>query len=127
MSAWTSDDLDLLDATDEVGVASTRPDGTIRPFVTIWAVRIGDDVVIRSAHGVDNPWNVRAHEAGTGRLSIGSVERDVTFTPVDADDDSQAEIDAAYRAKYGRFPENIVASVVSDDARATTLLVAPAE
>ncbi len=98
MSAWTPDDLDLLDATEEVGIASRRADGTIRPYVTIWGVRVGDDVFIRSAHGIDNPWNVRARAAGAGRLSIGSVDRDVTFAPVDAGDGAQAVIDAAYKA-----------------------------
>jgi hypothetical protein len=35
-----------------VEVSSYRPDGSLRPFVTIWVVRVGDDVFIRSTYDV---------------------------------------------------------------------------
>ncbi len=127
MSEWTAEDLERLDANKEVGVASRRPDGSVRPFVTIWGVRVGDQVYIRSAHGVDNPWNVRARAAGAGRLRIGSVEWDVAFALLGADDAAQPAIDDAYHAKYDSFPAPVVASVVGDDAHATTLLVTPTD
>ena len=43
MGAWSEQELTTIDQTDELGIASRRPDGTLRPFVTIWVVRVGDE------------------------------------------------------------------------------------
>ncbi len=45
MGTWTTDELDRIGAADELRLASSRSDGTLRPAVTIWVVRVGDDVV----------------------------------------------------------------------------------
>jgi hypothetical protein len=42
--AWTADELARIEGATELRLASRRPDGTLRPFVTIWVVRAGDDV-----------------------------------------------------------------------------------
>jgi hypothetical protein len=65
----------------EVAVASRSrcPDGTLSPYVTIWGVRSGDDIYIRSAYGPENGWYRRAKARRTGRIRAGSVERDVPF------------------------------------------------
>ena len=55
------------------------PDGSLRRFVTIWFVRLGDDLYVRSAYGYDNPWFQRALASGDGRIRVGGMERDVTF------------------------------------------------
>jgi hypothetical protein len=39
--------------------------------------------------------------------------------------ESRAEVDAAYRAKYGRYGGTSVAQMVTDDAAATTLRLIP--
>ena len=44
MSAWTGQDLSRIDADDELRIASLRRDGSLRPRVTIWMVRVGDDL-----------------------------------------------------------------------------------
>ena len=51
---WTSDDLDRIGNAEELQLASRRPDGTLRPYVTIWVVRSGEDLYIRSAYGDRN-------------------------------------------------------------------------
>ena len=76
---WTADKLDRIGRADELRIASRRPDGSLRPYVTIWMVRSGDDIYVRSAHGWDNPWFQRALHSGEGRIQAGSVERDVAF------------------------------------------------
>ena len=48
----------------ELQIASRRADGSLRKFVTIWAVRSGDDVYVRSAYGHDNGWFRRALASG---------------------------------------------------------------
>jgi len=116
---WTSDDLDRIGNAEELQVASRRPDGTLRPYVTIWVVRSGEDLYVRSAYGADNPWFRRARASGAGRIRAGGVERDVTFA--DASDDAHAGIDRAYHAKYDRHGPAIVGTVVGEAAARNTL------
>jgi hypothetical protein len=97
VSGWTPDEIASIGRATELQVASERADGTLRPFVTIWAVRAGDDVYIRSAYGRDNPWFQRALRSGQGRIRAGGVEGDVRFEvpgPQVAD-----AVSAAYHAK----------------------------
>ena len=101
MAAWTAQELDRVGAAEELQLASRRGDGTLRPYVTMWVVRAGDDVYVRSAYGPDNAWYRRAKASGTGRIRVGGVERDVTFA--DAAPDAHPGIDAAYHAKYDRY------------------------
>jgi hypothetical protein len=119
---WTHGELDALAAADEVGISSYRPDGTARPFVTIWGVQAGDGVFIRSAYGTGNPWYRRAVAAGRGRVRFGDVETNVVFEPVPTGAlDAQTAVDTAYRAKYAGYAARIVATVVGDTAHEATL------
>jgi hypothetical protein len=123
MSGWTPDEIARIGRATELEVASRRPDGTLSGFVTIWAVRAGDDVFVRSAHGYENPWFQRALRSGQGRIRAGGVERDVQF---DAPGPEAADaVSAAYHAKYDRYGASIVGSVVSADAVRSTLRLAP--
>lgn len=98
---WSPHDLRSIGASEELQLASRRPDGSLRPFVTMWVVRAGDDLYVRSAYGPGNPWYRRATASGTGRIQAGGIERDVSFTRAAAD--AQDDIDAAYHAKYDRY------------------------
>jgi hypothetical protein len=55
MTAWTDNELSRIGGADELRVSSRRDDDSLRPAVIIWAVRVGDDVFIRSAYGATNP------------------------------------------------------------------------
>ncbi|AEE46416.1 DUF2255 family protein [Cellulomonas fimi] len=123
MTTWTTEELDRIGAADEVEVTSYRPDGSVRPAVTIWAVRSGDDVYVRSAYGPDNGWFRRARAAGVGRLRAGGVEREVTFES--ADPGVHADLDAAYHAKYDRYGPRIVGTVVGPEVVDVTLRLVP--
>ena len=123
MSGWTADELTRVGRADELRIASRRADGTLRPFITIWAVREGNDVYVRSAHGYDNPWFQRALHSGLGRIRAGGVERDVAFEQPEPD--AAAPITAAYHAKYDRYGPAIVGTVVSAEAERSTLRLEP--
>jgi hypothetical protein len=123
MPTWTDNELSRIGEADELQLASRRPDGTLRPYVTMWAVRAGDDLYVRSADGSDNPWYRRATASGTGRIHAGGAERDVTFT--DAAPDAHGAIDAAYHAKYDRYGPQIVGSVVGPHAADVTIRLVP--
>ena len=123
MSDWTEDELSRIGGATELQVSSTRQDGTLRPYVTIWGVRAGDELYVRSAYGTENGWFRRAKASGTGRVRAGGVERDVTFN-APAPDVHKA-IDAAYHAKYDRYGPSIVGTVVGEDAIPATLRLVP--
>jgi hypothetical protein len=120
---WTPEELSRIGAAPELQVSSRRPDGTLRPYVTIWTVRAGDDVYIRSAYGPNNGWFRRAQASGVGRIRAGGVEWDVSFTEPPAD--VLPDIDTAYHAKYDRYGPAIVGSVVGEQATKVTLRVVP--
>ena len=101
MIAWTEDELDRIGDAEELKIASARPDGSMRPSVTIWVVRVGSDLYVRSAYGSDNPWFRRAKVSGVGRVRAGGLERDVTFAEPAAG--VHSDLDAAYHAKYDRY------------------------
>jgi hypothetical protein len=123
MTAWTEEELGRIGEAEELQLASRRPDGTLRPFVTIWVVRVGDELYVRSAYGSSNPWYVRAKASGVGRVRAGGLERDVGFA--DAAPGLEADVDAAYHAKYDRHGPAIVGTVVGPLAHHTTIRLAP--
>jgi hypothetical protein len=124
MTTWTSDELARVGDAEELRLASRRSDGSLRPYVTMWVVRVGDDLYVRSAYGPNNPWYRRARASGAGRVRAGGVERDVTFGT--AASDVHAAIDEAYHAKYDRYGPSIVGTVVGDRAAAVTIRLQPA-
>jgi hypothetical protein len=123
---WTPDELRRIGEADELQISSTRPDGTDRPYVTIWAVTSGGTVYVRSAYGPDNPWYRRAIAARTGRIRAGGVEREVTFLPMVALDlPLQMAVDSAYHLKYDKYAPRIVNTVVGMGTYETTIRVDP--
>ena len=123
MADWKSEDLTTFGSAEELELASTRPDGTLRPFVTMWVVRAGDDLYVRSAYGSNNPWYRRAKASGIGRIRAGGLERDVTFA--DAAPGVHAALDAAYHTKYDRYGPKIVGTVVGPEVEDVTIRLMP--
>jgi hypothetical protein len=123
MGAWTDDELAAVGSAEELELTSQRPDGSLRPFVTMWAVRVGDDLYVRSAHGPDNGWYRRAIAIGNGRIRAGGVERDVDFTTATPGVDHA--VDAAYHAKYDCYGPSIVGTVVGPAAAEVTVRLVP--
>jgi hypothetical protein len=122
MTAWTSDELQKIAAADELELASARRDGTLRKPVTIWVVRHGDDLYVRSWRGRTSTWFRGAQDRHEGHIRAGGVEKDVVFVEVD---DVNDEIDAAYRAKYDRYGATYVDPMIGREARAATIKLVP--
>jgi hypothetical protein len=119
MTAWTAQELDRIGQSEELQLATERRQGGVSRYVTMWVVRAGDDLYVRSAHGPDNPWYRRAQVAQTGRIRAGGLERAVTFESADAA--ASDAIDAAYQAKYSRYGPQIVGSVTGPDVGNVTV------
>ncbi len=96
MAAWTSDELSKIGTAEELQIASERRDGTLRRPVTIWVVRHGDDLYVRSVNGRGSSWfrGVEVHHEG--HIRAGGVDKDVLFVETD---DVNDEVDAEYRTK----------------------------
>ena len=123
MAQWTSDQLDKVGKTEELQIASVRRDGTLGKSVTVWVVRHGDDLYVRSVRGRSAHWFRGTQERHEGRIRAGGVQQDVTF--VDAGHDIDNEVGAAYRAKYRRYAGNILNSVLTPEARSSTTKLVP--
>jgi len=123
MTEWTSDEFTRIGSAEELQIASRRRDGTLRKPVTIWVVRDGDNLYVRSVKGPMGGWFRGAQEKHEGRIRAGGVEKDVTF--MDADHDIDDQVDAAYRAKYRRYAGSILNSVLTPQARSTTIKLTP--
>ena len=123
MSGWSAGELTRVGRADELRIASCRADGSLRAYITIWAVRDGDELYVRSAYGYDNPWFQRALRSGQGRIQAGGVERDVAFRQPEPD--AAARVTAAYHAKYDRYGPGMVGTVVSPEAERATLQLEP--
>jgi hypothetical protein len=118
---WTGDELDAIGATTELDIAPLRADGSPRRYTTIWVVRVGDGLYVRSYRGPDGSWYGGAMQSGRGRIRVSGTEHDVRFEA--AGDVDRTAVEDAYRAKYGR--SSYVDAMVTDDAAATTLRLIP--
>ena len=125
MSSWTADELDRIGDAEELELASYRPDGTLRPYTIMWVARTGDELYTRSAYGPEARWYRRALASGRGRIRAGGVERDVSFEP--GDSGANEPLDDEYRRKYGRYADDIVATVVGPHRYDVTVRLAPNE
>lgn len=123
MTTWSGAELSAIGDADELRVASLRGDGSLRTPRTIWVVRHGEDLYVRSVRGSEGAWFRGVQERREGRVSAGGLERDVTFE--DTDHTLEDEIDEEYRRKYGRT-STAVDRITSADARATTIRLVPA-
>jgi len=119
---WSPDELERIDTAEELRIATQRSDGTLRRDVPIWVVSDGGHVYVRTWYRRDDGWYGHAVDSRRARIEIAGLEADVAVEDI-GDDKSglRARVDAAYRAKYGRYGEATVDRMVSDDAAATTL------
>jgi hypothetical protein len=124
MAKWNKDDLDKIAAAEELELASLRRDGTLSNAVTIWVVRVGDDLYVRSWKGDGGAWFRTTKARHEGHIKAGGVGKDVAFV-TEAEDDINDQIDTAYRTKYRRHGGRYVDPMVAPTARATTIRLVP--
>src|SRR5881396_2798831 len=77
MTAWTSDELNKIGAAEELEIASIRRNGGRRNPVTIWVVRYGDDLYVRSVNGRTGTWFRGAQDRHEARIQAGGAGKDV--------------------------------------------------
>ena len=124
MTPWTSNELKKIETAEELQIASLQDDGTLRKPVTIWVVRVGDDLYVRSVNGRTSAWFRGVQTRHEGHIRVGGIDKDVTFVE-ETDPRISEQIDAAYTTKYRRYAASIVNTTVRPEARAATIKLVP--
>lgn len=125
MTDWTRNDLERIGAAEELQLTTFKQDGTLCTPVTIWVVRVGDEVYVRAYRGHETAWLQHLRRRPEGRIVAGRVTKDVMLVDASSDEVLSDEIDAAYQAKYRRYSATYVRPMIAPQARATTLKLVP--
>jgi hypothetical protein len=124
--AWSPDELERIGTAEELHIITSRPDGTVRPAVPIWVVCVGREAYVRTWYRRDDGWFGRVVDSRRARIRVPGLEADIAIEDVGGGKaELRARVDAAYRAKYGRYGDPTVDRMVTDDAAASTLRVSP--
>ncbi|MEV1020505.1 DUF2255 family protein [Streptomyces sp. NPDC050264] len=124
-AAWTDAELDAIGTAEELEIASLHSDGTtLGSGRTVWVVREGDDLYVRSVNGPGSDWYRASRVREAGRVTAGGVTREVTFQTV-ADPGLNDAIDEAYQRKYSAYAARVLAHITSDSAASTTIRLLP--
>ena len=92
----------------------------------VWVVRASGQVYVRTWYRRDNGWFGHVLDSRRARIRVPGLEVDIAIEDVgDEEAELRASVDAAYRAKYGRYGETSVDRMVTDDAAASTLRLIP--
>lgn len=124
MAVWTIDELNKIGTTEELRIASLRGDGTLRNPVTIWVVRLGDELYVRSVNGRTSAWFRGAQVLHEGHIRAGGIDKDVMFEE-ETSSGINDRLDAAYRTKYRRYAASIIGHIISLEARSATIKLTP--
>jgi hypothetical protein len=117
---WSVDDLRVIDAAGELEIAVRRSDGSLRRWVPIWVVCAGEQAYVRTWYRRDTGWFGQALRSRRARIRVPGLEADVTIE--DVGNASAADVNAAYRTKYGPGGAD---SMVTAEAVTTTLRLHP--
>jgi hypothetical protein len=123
MSGWTAEELTRARRADELRIASRRADGSLRRYVTIWVVRLGDELYVRSAYGYDNPWFQRGFvrvRDGSRPTASSATSRSRSRSPTLRPGSRRPTT-----PKYDRYGPAIVGTVTSTEAERATLRLVP--
>ena len=123
---WSSDELARIGAADELQIAVKRTDGTLRRWVPIWVVCVGEQVYVRTWHRRETGWFGQVLLSRRARIRVPGLQADVAVQDVgEGPAQLRADVDAAYRTKYGRYGSSSVDAMLAAAAAAATLQISP--
>jgi hypothetical protein len=104
---WNPDTLSALGDAVEVDVTPFAAEGSRRPSRTIWSIRVGDELYVRSWKGRQAVWFRDALATHQGEIAVtgGGAAQLVTFEEVDAAAPVQQQISATFLTKYAGLDE----------------------
>ncbi len=125
-TAWSQAQLERIEETEELRIATKRADGTLRRWLPIWVVSVGEQVYVRTWYRRDSGWFAHALDSRRARIRVPDLVLDVTVEDLGDDRaDLRVGVDDAYRCKYERYGNASVDRMVNDAAAATTLRLIP--
>ena len=127
MTDWIHNDLERIGAAIHLQLATFKVDGRLRKPVTLWVVRVGDDLYVRSWRGPTSIWFQHIQQRPEAHISAGGVTKDAAFVDASSDEVLNNKLDAAYQSKYRRYSSTYVDPMIAPQARATTLKLMPSE
>jgi len=123
---WTPDDMRRISSSDEMQIAAKRIDGTLRRWLPIWVVCVSEQVYVRTWYRRNTGWFAHVLDSRRAGIRVPGLRADVAVEDVAAGSGRlRADIDAAYRTKYGRYGTSAVGPMVAAAAAATTLRLSP--
>lgn len=121
---WSPQELERIDRAQELTIGAKLTDGSVRRPVPIWVVCVGEQVFVRTWYRRSTGWFGDVLKSRSARIRIADLEVDVAVEDV-GECELRAGVDAAYRAKYGRYGSSSVDRMVTAEAAATTLRLIP--
>lgn len=121
MTGWDEGTLDVFGSAEEITIGTIHNGALVN--VPIWIVRVGPDIYIRSFRGTGARWYTRAIKQRHATISTGNLAINMRLETVG--DTFRNEIDAAYRAKYGRYGDSYIGPMTSPGAVETTMRLTP--
>ena len=73
------DELHAIGEVDELDIAPLKPDGSLRPYTTIWVVPVGDDLYVRSYRGPSGSWFRDSLQRHQGRIRAGGAKAGIVY------------------------------------------------
>lgn len=121
MINWTSEELDAIAKDKKLYISIPNADGTMHAPTWVSVVQSGKNVYIRSYSGTEGLWYKAAKAAGHGHVSVGGIEKDVTFE-FPTDKITNDAIDEGYRKKYAGS-QSLEAMLGKKQLEATVMLM----
>lgn len=125
-STWSPEQLQRIGASPELEIAVRRADGSLRRWIPIWVVRVGQNAYVRTWYARPDGWFGHVLQSRRAQIRLPEVQADVSVTDVGATPAGlRAAVDDAYRSKYEHFGDATVDRMVADSAAATILWLQP--
>lgn len=126
MAKWSASEQMRVGDAEELDLASQGEDGSLGKYTTMWVVRVGDEIYVRSYKGRESAWFRGVLRRHAGSIRAGGVEKRVTFEEVPEVETVNDAIDEAYKTKYATMPQQYVEPMYAPLARSATLRISPA-
>jgi hypothetical protein len=126
IETWSAEQLERIGAARELQIAVRRADETLRRWVPIWVVCADERVYVRTWYRRETGWFGQVLGSRRARVRVPGLETDVAVDDVgEGPAGLRADIDEAYRAKYGGDGRTSAGGMTSAEAVATTLRLRP--
>src|SRR5580704_12633091 len=76
--SWSAEQLESIGRSGELQIATRRTDGTLRSWIPIWVVCVGDDVYVRTWYRRTTGWFGHVLHYPQARIRVASLETDVS-------------------------------------------------